>query len=163
MVRGESHYYLGRRYRLALAPTKGRSGVILRASGTMELQVRPGWSGAQHARVLQRWYRDRLRELALPLLEKWAGTLGVTIQRWGIKRMKTKWGSCNSNKGRVWLNLELAKKPTDCLEYVIVHELAHLRVRRHDVRFHALMDRLPRWRTTRKLLNAAPLANERWD
>jgi hypothetical protein len=77
--------------------------------------------------------------------------------------MKTKWGSCNSNKGRVWLNLELAKKPTDCLEYVIVHELAHLRVRRHDVRFHALMDRLPRWRTTRKLLNAAPLANERWD
>ena len=162
MVGGESHYYLGRRYRLALAPTSGRSGVVLRGS-VMVLQARPGSSADARARMLQHWYRDSLRQLATPLLKQWADALRVAVRRWGIKRMKTKWGSCNAAKGNVWLNLELVKKPRECLEYVIVHELTHLQTKRHDDRFRALMDRhLPRWRSARRLLNAAPLAHETW-
>jgi predicted metal-dependent hydrolase len=163
MVAGESHYYLGRRYRLTVETTDGPSGVVLRGTNTMELRMRLGSGAEQGAGTLQRWYRERLRERAAPLLAKWARTLGVTVRRWGVKRMKTKWGSCNVDTGSVWLNLELAKKAPACLEYVVVHELVHLRVRHHDARFHALMDQhLPSWRATRKRLNAAPLASEAW-
>ena len=94
---------------------------------------------------------------------KWQAVLGVKIAHCGIKRMKTKWGSCNAEAGRIWLNLELAKKPVQCLEYIIVHELAHLVQRRHDARFTALMDEhLPQWRMHRQELNFAPLAHESW-
>ena len=118
----------------------------------------------QRERVLAHWYRERLRALAAPLIERWQGILGVTVEEWGIKKMKTKWGSCNANARRIWLNLELVKKPPECLEYLIVHELTHLLVRLHDDRFHALMDKhLPRWQAIRKTLNAAPLAHEVWE
>jgi predicted metal-dependent hydrolase len=164
MVSGESHYFLGRRYRLALFETSRTSGVLLRRRNVMELHARSGMTAQQRERVLQRWYRQRLREMVPPLLEKWQAELGVTVDQWGVKRMKTRWGSCNAKARRVWLNLELAKKPPECLEYLVVHELVHLIVRRHDDRFHALMDRhLPRWRAVRKTLSAAPLANESWE
>lgn len=163
MVSGESHYFLGRRYRLELLPTHSKSTVVLR-SRTLELHVRPGLNAKDRERVLQTWYRERLRELVPPLLEKWQATLGVTVTGWGIKKMKTKWGSCNAEAHRIWLNLELAKKPPECLEYLVVHELVHLVVRHHDDRFHALMDRhLPKWRAIRKTLNAAPLGDETWE
>jgi predicted metal-dependent hydrolase len=88
----------------------------------------------------------------------------VEAAGWGIKKMKTRWGSCNTASRRIWLNLELAKKPPECLEYLVVHELVHLLVRHHDERFNALMDRhLPRWRQARRTLNAAPLAHETWE
>mgnify|MGYP000508782089 CR=1 FL=1 len=164
MTAGESHYYLGRRYRLAVSPTQGKSGVTIRSRNTMELRGSPDMTVEQRERVLSHWYRERLRALATPLLERWQAILGVTIEEWGIKKMKTKWGSCNANARRIWLNLELVKKPPECLEYLIVHELIHLLVRHHDERFHALMDKhLPRWRASRKTLNAAPLAHEVWD
>ena len=163
MVSGESHYYLGQRYRLDLFETRGTSGVVLRNRCVMELYVRPGLTAEQRQHALYRWYRERLRELVPPLLEKWQATLGVTAKGWGIKKMKTKWGSCNEKAGRIWLNIELAKKPPECLEYLVAHELSHLLVRHHDHRFHALMDQhLPRWKAIRETLNAAPLANERW-
>jgi predicted metal-dependent hydrolase len=136
---------------------------VLRSRAVLELRARPGLTSEQRERALQVWYRERLRELAAPLIEKWQAALGVPLAAWGIKRMKTKWGSCNIADRRIWLNLELAKKPPECLEYLIVHELAHLLVRHHDDQFQALMDRhLPRWRGIRKLLNAAPLASELW-
>jgi predicted metal-dependent hydrolase len=164
MVSGESHYFLGRRYRLVLVTTHGKGSVVLRNRTIMELHARPGLTAEQREHVLQRWYRESLRELAMPLLAKWQGVLGVTVEEWGIKRMKTRWGSCNAKARRIWLNLELAKKPPECLEYLIVHELVHLLVRHHDDRFHALMDRhLPKWRAARKTLNTAPLAHEIWD
>lgn len=164
MIAGESHYYLGRRYRLAVSTTQGRSGVTVRSRTTMELRGPPDMTTEQRERVLAHWYRERLRALATPLLERWQGILGVTVEEWGIKKMKTKWGSCNANARRIWLNLELVKKPPECLEYLIVHELIHLLVRHHDERFHALMDKhLPRWQASRKTLNAAPLAHEVWD
>lgn len=163
MVSGESHYFLGRRYRLEVLSTEGRSRVVLRNRRFIELHVAAGTSVRQRERLLARWYRERLRELARPLIEKWQSRLGAQVAAWGIKKMKTKWGSCNAEARRVWLNLELAKKPQECLEYLIVHELAHFRVRHHDDRFNALLDRhLPRWRLIRQILNAEPLAHSSW-
>lgn len=164
MVSGESHYYLGRRYRMTLTTADGPSSITIRSRNVLELRARSGITAEQREHVLARWYRERLRELAVPLVEKWQGELGVTVAAWGIKRMKTKWGSCNAKARRIWLNLELVKKPPECLEYLIVHELVHLLVRHHDEQFVALMDRhLPKWRAGRKTLNAAPLAHEVWD
>ena len=161
MVSGESHYYLGRRYRLRIIHAPGPSGVVLR--NRMELHTQPGATAAQRDRVLQRWYRQELKKLIPALLEKWQAVLGVEAADWGIKKMKTKWGACNVAARRIWLNLELAKKPPQCLEYIVVHELAHLIERHHNDHFVAVMDKhLPQWRHHRKELNAAPLAHESW-
>ena len=99
-----------------------------------------------------------------PLLEKWQVKLGVTVTTWGVKKMKTQWGSCTSDASRILLNRELIKKPPECLEYIVVHELIHLLVRHHDERFFALLNRhLPKWMATRKFLNAAPLGHAEWE
>ena len=138
--------------------------VVLRNRSAMELYVQPGTSAEQRERVLHRWYRQQLKELIPPLLEKWQSALGVQVADWGIKKMKTKWGTCNVEARRIWLNLELAKKPVQCLEYIVVHELVHLIERHHNDRFISIMDKhLPQWRLHRQELNAAPLAQETWD
>lgn len=163
MVSGESHYFLGRRYRLRVVETTAKAKVILRGRAYLELHVRPTIETTQRERILQDWHRGQLRALIPPLLAKWEAILKVRATAWGIKRMKTKWGSCTVQTRRIWLNLELAKKPLQCLEYLIVHELIHLIERHHNDRFIALMDRnLPHWRQYRKELNSAPLANESW-
>ena len=131
---------------------------------TLDLFVRPGTRPEQREAVLLRWLREQLKVLIPPLLEKWQPTLGVQASFWGIKRMKTKWGSCNTDAGRIWLNFELVKKPAQCLEYVVVHELLHLIERNHSDEFRSLLDRhLPKWRLYRDQLNAAPLAHEDWN
>ncbi len=163
MVSGESHFYRGRRCRLQVIEGDGRPWVELRGKNVLVLHVRPSADVDARERVLQRWYRDRLRELLPPLLEKWEAKLGVQVSAWGIKRMKTKWGSCNAKAGRVWFNLELVKKLPGSLEYIVVHELAHILSPRHDERFLSIMDRhLPSWRHARDELNSAPLVNESW-
>lgn len=163
MVGGESHYFLGRRYRLRVIEKPGVSGIVLRNRSTMELFVSPGKTPIQRQAVLHRWYRDRLRELVTPLMCKWQPVLGVSAAAWGIRKMKTRWGSCNIEARRIWLNLELVKKPPGGLEYILVHELTHLLERHHNDRFVALMDRfLPDWRHQRNQLNAAPLPHEDW-
>ncbi len=162
-VSGESHYFLGRRYRLRVVPASGPSGVRLRHRTRMELLVPEEATADQRERVVQRWYRQELKKLIPALLGEWQARLGVRVTGWGIKRMKTKWGSCSVDAGRIWLNVELAKKPPQCLEYILVHELVHLRERRHNDRFLALMDEhLPDWRQRRATLNAAPLAHDNW-
>ena len=163
MVRGESHYFLGTRYRLRVIQQNGASRVALRNRSAMELYVQPGTSAEQRERVLHRWYRQQLKKLIPPLLEKWQSVLGVQAAGWGIKKMKTKWGTCNVEARRIWLNLELVKKPVQCLEYIVVHELVHLIERHHNDRFVSIMDKhLPHWRLHRQELNAAPLAKENW-
>jgi hypothetical protein len=163
MVNGESHYFMGRRYRLRLVLQPGPGTVSIRNGTTLELGVRPELDANARERVLQRWYREHLRQQLPPLLTKWENNLGVRAAAWGIKKMKTKWGACNPDPARIWFNLELAKKPIACLEYLIVHELVHLIERRHSDRFIALMDHhLPNWRLHRQELNAAPLAHEDW-
>jgi predicted metal-dependent hydrolase len=163
MVSGESHYFLGGRYRLRVVEHKGAGRVVLCNRATLELHVPRENDANYRERVLQRWYRERLRELAPPLITKWQAVLGVEVSDWGIKKMKTKWGACNAEAGRIWLNLELAKKPVQCLEYIVVHELAHLLERNHGGQFTRLMDLyLPTWRTRRDELNRAPLGHEEW-
>ena len=164
MVNGESHYCLGRRYRLRVHEVDAPPRVALRGVASLDLFVRPGASPAQREEVLLQWYRAQLKELIPPLLAKWQRTLKVKARTWGVKKMKTKWGSCNPTTGSLWLNLELAKKPVQCLEYIVVHELVHLLERHHNDRFMALMDEfLPNWRARRNLLNSGVLGHEEWD
>jgi predicted metal-dependent hydrolase len=119
---------------------------------------------SSNERILHRWYRQQLKELIPPLLEKWQLTLGIQVADWRTKKMKTKWGTCSVEARRIWLNLELAKKPVQCLEYIVVHELVHLIERHHNDRFVSIMDKhLPQWRLQRQELNAAPLAQETCD
>ena len=164
MVSGESHYFLGQRYRLRVHE---RSGAILRIAlrgkACMDLFVRPETTPERREQVLHDFYRVELKRLVPELLDKWQPRLGVEVRALGIKRMKTKWGTCNIEARRIWLNLELAKKPVQCLEYILVHELTHLLERHHNERFQALLDQhLPQWRTYRDQLNGSMLAEEHW-
>lgn len=164
MVSGESHYFLGRRYRLRVHETAGAMRISLRGKACMDLYVRSDATAERREQVLHDFYRAELKRLVPELLEKWQTKLGVEVRAWGIKRMKTKWGTCNIEARRIWLNLELAKKPVQCLEYILVHELAHLHERHHNDRFISLLDQhLPQWKLLRDQLNSSVLAEERWD
>ncbi|KRW66172.1 metal-dependent hydrolase [Pseudomonas sp. TTU2014-105ASC] len=164
MVSGESHYFLGQRYRLRVHKSSGTAlHIALRGKACMDLFVRPETTVERREQVLQDFYRAELKRLVPELLEKWQPKLGVEVRAWGIKRMKTKWGTCNIEARRIWLNLELAKKPVQCLEYILVHELAHLHERHHNDRFISLLDQhLPQWNQLREQLNSSHLADERW-
>jgi predicted metal-dependent hydrolase len=163
LVSGETHYVFGRRYRLRVVATDGSAKVIPLNQSRLELHIRPNASAAQKDRALQTWYRQQLKLRIPVLLEKWQPILGVEAAAWGIKKMKTRWGTCTIEAKRIWLNLELAKKKPGCLEYILVHELVHLLERHHNDRFVALMNRyLPHWQHLRRELNAAPLAYEHW-
>jgi hypothetical protein len=163
MVSGESHYFSGQRYRLRVYTADGTANVVIRNASIIELHVRAGSSVETRQKLMMGWYRQHLKHAIPPLLEKWQKRLGVRASTWGIKKMKTKWGTCNAEDSRIWINLELAKKSVDCLEYVVLHEVVHLLVRRHDGQFVAIMDKcLPSWRILRAELNGLPLAHEAW-
>lgn len=163
MVAGESHYVRGRRYRLAVIEHDGPPRVSLLNDRVLELRVRPGADREKREALLAEWYRRRLRARVPALIAKWEPVVGVQVADWRIRRMRTRWGSCNAAAGRIWLNLELAKKPASCLEYIVVHEMVHLLERRHNDRFRACLDRvMPGWRIHRDALNQAPLAHEDW-
>jgi predicted metal-dependent hydrolase len=127
------------------------------------MYVPAGTDTESRTKLLQHWQRHQLRLAVAPLIAKWEPIIDRNVPRWSIRRMKTKWGSCNRETGHIWFNLELAKKHPLCLEYIIVHEMAHLLERSHGDRFTALMDRfMPDWRSRRDELNHAPLADEHW-
>ena len=130
----------------------------------MDLIVRTGSATAQREQVLLNWHRKQLKLMIPPLIAKWEPIIGVQVTEWGIKQMKTKWGTCNIEARRIWLNLDLIKKPVNCLEYVLVHEMVHLLERLHNDRFKAHMSRfLPQWRLHREELNRAPLGHAEWE
>jgi hypothetical protein len=163
MVSGESHYFEGQRYRLNVVERPGNPLIRLAGNRTLELRVPPGTDCTARMAILERWYRRQLKRLIPELLARWEPTVGVDVADCRIKRMKTRWGSCNTEARRIWLNLELIKKPRVCLEYIFVHEMVHLLERRHTDRFRELMDQLmPDWKTRRAELNKAPLAHEDW-
>jgi len=163
-VSGESHYYQGRRYRLNVIDHDGLPRVIVRNKTTIDLCVRTGGDIAHRERVFLAWYRQQLKAMVPPLIAKWEPILGVMVADWGVKQMKTKWGTCNVEARRIWLNLELVKKPALCLEYIVVHEMAHLLERHHDDRFTAYMDKfMPQWRLHRAELNREPLGHVTWE
>ena len=155
-VTGESHYFNGRRYRLDVIEHDGPPAVRLRNNTAMELRIAPDADREVREAVVHRWYRRWLRHQLPALLAKWEPEVGVNVTEVRIKKMKTRWGSCNAEAGRIWMNLELAKKPASCLAYILVHEMVHFLER--------LMDRLmPQWRLHRDELNRAPLAHEDWE
>ena len=162
-VTGESHYFEGRRYRLDVVVSDDPTGIRLRGNAWIEMRVRPGAGRDAREAVLYRWYRARLRERIPKMIAKWEPKVGVTVADWRIRRMKTRWGTCNPDARRIWLNSELAKKPVSCLEYVVVHEMIHLIERSHNERFRRILDRvMPGWRMRLEVLNRAYLADEDW-
>jgi len=158
----ESHYVWGKRYLLTVTESD-RPPLIELKHSRMLLRVRPGMAEEKREALFEAWYRKQLRLAVPPLLARWQPLLGVEVQRWFVQRMKTKWGSCNHRAGTIRLNTELAKKPSECLEYIVVHELVHLLEPTHNARFIALMDRfMPKWQFYREVLNRLPLRRERW-
>jgi predicted metal-dependent hydrolase len=156
----ESHFVWGERHMLKLVECDATPAVA-RRHRTLILQVRPGATTAERQRVLDRWYRDEVRHATAPILAKWENRLHVSVRQVFVQRMKTKWGSCNPPTANIRLNTDLAKKPSECLDYVVLHELAHLRERTHSSEFFALLDQcMPQWRYVRQTLNELPLSAE---
>jgi hypothetical protein len=163
MVTGESHYVWGTRHRLKVVERPGRAHLELDGSRLL-LYVPSGTSTERRRDLLDQWYREQLRHAIPDAIAKWEQKLDVAVPKWSIRRMKTKWGSCNRESRHMWFNVELAKKHPDCLEYIVVHEMTHYLERNHGQRFTQLMDRfLPNWRSRRDQLNDAPLADEKWN
>ncbi|MBI5485237.1 MAG: M48 family metallopeptidase [Deltaproteobacteria bacterium] len=159
----ESHYLWGRRYLLKIVEKEAVPFVALKHN-TMVLRLRPDTSDAQKQIILAEWYREQLKIAVPDLIAKWEPLMGVRVEKFFVQRMKTKWGSCNHRARNIRLNTELAKKPPECLEYVVVHEMAHLLEPSHNSRFVALMDRfMPSWRNHREELNRSPLGHEEWE
>jgi len=157
-ISGEIHYFQGIPHRLVLVERRGNSRVVLHKDRTIELFVSPRSTITKRRQVLDNWYRANLKKAIPPVIKKWEKVMGVEVAEWGIKKMRTRWGSCNSRAHRIWLNLELAKRSPQCLEYVVVHELAHLLENSHNKRFKGFMDQfLPGWRSIRKQLKGSPL------
>lgn len=162
-VDGESHYFQGKRYLLEVKEAWGKHSFGIKNNSKMLLKVRPETQMINREHVVTEWYRTQLKGQVPRLLEKWEPIVDCEISAWRIQKMKTKWGSCNPETGRIVLNLELAKKPSECLEYILVHELVHMHERRHNERFKLMMDQfMPKWRLARDLLNSQPLAHEDW-
>ena len=127
------------------------------------LFVRSHTQEAQRAEIIERWYRDQLREAVTPMIAQWQPKLGVEMGPLYIQRMKTRWGSCNTERKSIRLNTDLAKKPPECLEYILIHELAHLIEPTHSAKFVALMDQfLPSWPHRRDQLNDLPVRHADW-
>ena len=163
-VSGESHYFNGRRYRLDVVVSTGLTGIHLRNNSWLEMRVRPATGRDAREAMLYRWYRARLRERIPEIIAKWEPRIGVRVADWRVRRMKTRWGTCNTAARRIWLNSELAKKPLPCLEYVVVHEMVHLVEPSHNERFREIMDRtMPGWSLRADELNRAHLPDERWE
>lgn len=161
-VTRESHYFMGKRYLLKISETDGAQTVVLRHR-EIELVLRKGADLEQRQKLLEDWYRKQLRHKAGVYISFWEKQMNLKIAEFGIKKMRTKWGSCNREARRIWLNLELAKKPKECLEYIVVHEMVHVLERNHGTRFVALMDRfLPQWRQYKDELNRLPVGHSNW-
>lgn len=150
---GELHLYLGTTYPLRVQEIKTRQRVMF-IDGRLELGVRVNSTQKSRGLLLESWYRAKLKEILPGLIEKWQERMGVEVQEFRIKKMKTRWGTCNIRARRIWLNLDLIKESMECFEYVVVHEMAHLIEKGHGKRFIALMDQhIPDWRARRNQLN----------
>ncbi len=159
----ESHYFKGKRYLLKVVEQEAKPKVILKHS-EIALYIRPNTTIEKRKQLLDEWYRAELKKSVPKMIEKWEPKMGVKCHEFGIKKMRTKWGTCNIEAKRIWINLELAKKPPEYLEYVIVHELVHLLERKHNNRFVAFMDEfMPKWRFYKEQLNRLPFSHVDWN
>lgn len=162
-INRESHYVWGQRYLLKVVEADKSPSVEL-SHGRMILRVRRGTDTAQRQAIVEEWLREQLRTAVPSLIKKWERPIRVRVRQFFVQRMKTKWGSCNDRTGSIRLNTELARKPRECLEYIVVHEMVHLLEPTHNVRFMALMDQfMPKWQSHREILNRLPVRHESWD
>ena len=160
MLSGESHYFLGKRYLLDVLYDSQKHYVVLQHS-KIELHIRPNTTTENRYKLLQEWYRKELNKIVSKLIEKWEKRINVKLNNWQIKRMRTKWGSCNIEKKSILINLHLARVSVECIEYIIVHEMVHLLERHHNDNFKMYMDRfLPEWRERKDTLNQTILGFE---
>lgn len=158
----ESHYVWGKRYLLKIIEVNEAPSVELKHN-KMILRVRPGTDDEKKQAIVDAWYREQLKKAVPPLIVTWEPLLSVKVERFFVQRMKTKWGSCNHKARNIRLNTELAKKPIECLEYTIVHEMTHLLEPTHNSRFISLMDHfMPKWQFYRDKLNQLPVSHENW-
>ncbi len=154
-ITGENHLFFGRLFRLNIVERHVKPAVKISGQDSITMYIRPGSKVAKREKVLKEWYRSNLKREINILIKKWELVMGVQVHEFGVKQMKTRWGTCNIRAKRIWLNLELAKMRPECLEYVVVHEMVHLLERLHNQRFHGFMDRfLPDWREWKKILNS---------
>jgi predicted metal-dependent hydrolase len=159
---GESHYFLGKRFLLNIQPANGFPKVT-KSGNKLLLHIKENSTLEERSNVVKEWYRKELKKLVPQLIEKWESEMGVKSNSWGVKIMRTKWGACNTEEKRIWINLELAKKPINCIEYIVVHELVHLLERNHNEKFVKHMDQfMPKWRQYRDELNSLPVAHNDW-
>ena len=159
----ESHYFQGRRYLLTIVEIEAKPKVVLKNKKFIELHIRPDTPTIKRHEILNEWYRDQLKKQIPVIIDKWEKILNVKVEAWQVKQMKTKWGSCNIEKKRIWINLELAKKPEHSLEYIIVHEMIHLLERYHNEKFLSYMNKfMPNWKFLKQELNRLPVSHADW-
>ncbi|MCY3675092.1 MAG: SprT family zinc-dependent metalloprotease [Paracoccaceae bacterium] len=162
-ITGESHFYLGNRYLLDIVHTEKRPFIEIRNKKTMVLNIKADSRLHERKKLLFDWYRQEMKRILPGIINKWEIKSGLQVNSYRIKKMKTKWGSCNPGHKRIWLNLELIKKPINCLEYVVVHEMVHFLEHTHNDQFVSHMDRImPQWRAIRDNLNRTPLGYDKW-
>lgn len=159
----ESHYFQGRRYLLNIIEIDAPPKVALKNKTYMDLYLRPETQISKRHEIMKEWYRKELKKIIPELIGKWEKRMNLKVNEWQVKLMKIKWGSCNIGKKRIWLNLELAKKPVNCLEYIIVHEMVHLLERHHNDKFLFYMETyLPNWKQLKTELNKLPVSHANW-
>jgi len=159
----ESHYFMGKRYLLRIIEQEAPPKVVFKTKTYIDLYIRPNSNIDQRQIIINEWYRAELKKMIQPIIDKWEKQIGVSVTDWNVKQMKTKWGTCNIEKKRIWINLELAKKPLHCLEYIIVHEMIHLIERHHNERFLSLMEKyMPKWKFYKDELNRLPVSHGEW-
>ncbi|MFQ3582229.1 M48 family metallopeptidase [Chloracidobacterium validum] len=159
----ESHYLWGRRYLLSVVERDEPPAIEIRHNKLI-LGIRPGTDAAKRATLLEAWYREQVKLAVPPLVAKWELELDVKVARFFVQRMRTRWGSCNPEARNLRFNTDLAKKPRECLEYIVVHEMVHLLEPTHNRRFVALMDRfMPTWKQHKQALNRLPVRHEDWE
>jgi predicted metal-dependent hydrolase len=158
----ESHYLWGKRLLFKLEPTRGTPAVSVEGD-FLVVKIRAGTGEKKKSQMVEDWYRQQLLPVAWGFVKHWEPTMGVKVSGLSSRRMKTRWGSCNPEKGTILLNSELARKPRKCLEYLVVHEMIHLLEPSHNERFRSLLTKfLPSWKRLRATLNSLPVRHEDW-
>tara|TARA_R100001143_G_scaffold63592_2_gene73064 strand:+ start:270 stop:950 length:681 start_codon:yes stop_codon:yes gene_type:complete len=150
---GETHFLFGEPYTMVIKVANQKPFIQLQG-GEIIMTLRPGSDVVAREKVMREWYRKELKKRIPALIEKWESSLGVKVKEWNVKKMKTRWGTCNTRAARIWLSLELAKKPIHFLDYVVLHEIAHLIERSHNARFKSILsEKMPNWKAVEQEMN----------
>lgn len=162
-VSGESHYFMGNRYLLNIIETNSSPKVEIKRKAHINMYIKPGTSTEKREKIMEKFYRSELQKQIPILTSKWEKITKIKVKEFRIKKMKTRWGSCSQKNNRIWINLELAKKPLHCLEYIMVHEITHLIEKNHTAKFRRTMDSfMPQWTQYKEELNKSALPYSKW-